>query len=214
MRSAECDDVQLCGSRTERRTQKALAYSISKFRSLPLLLCILLPLSRSHPQVKVLKANIEENINLDQAATSAKLATGKREHAGAKNARKVHAKILECKTTKTKMHMYANVCACVRPTTTTMPCVPKCLQQRIDWSALILLDLFVCRRSRTLPSPLTTRKYRFLFVSLVWQNSQLAKGLRSFRLLSSILFSPSPRTEENATRTRARRKRKGTSSKM
>jgi hypothetical protein len=189
-------------------------HSLTVFLSLGLFVSFSASSSRSHPQVKVLKANIEENINLDQAATSGKLATGKREQAGAKNARKVHAKILECKTTQTKMHMYANVCACVRPTTTTMPCVPKCLQQGIDLSALILLDLFVCRRSRTLPSPLTTRKYRFLFVSLVWQNSQLAKGLRSFLLLSSILFSPSPRTEENATRTGARRNSKGTSSKI
>ena len=87
--------------------------SLKVFLSLGLflLLCILLPLSLSHPQVKVLKASIEENINLDQAATSAKLATGKREQAGAKHARKVRAKILECKTTKTKMHMHTNVCA-------------------------------------------------------------------------------------------------------
>jgi len=90
-------------------------HSLRVFLSLGLflLLCNLLPLSLSHPQVTVLKANTEENTNLDAtAATSAKLATGKREQAGAKNARKVRAKTLACKATKTTMYLHANVCAC------------------------------------------------------------------------------------------------------
>jgi hypothetical protein len=80
-------------------------HSLRVFLSLGLILSFLLPA----PQVKVLKANIEENINLHQAATSAKPATGKREQAGSKHARKVRVKILACKTTKTKMHTHVNV---------------------------------------------------------------------------------------------------------